>query len=161
MDTAEFAASFQALLDQKSPPATPEPQQPADVLLVPAPPEPQPDPFFERYFVPEVAPVPNDYTTSLPTYSPVPYQFDDHLLEENEVTGDVMASNTSNATYRAKRTGFQGGLAAVLVAVGGVLASLSVNSDIDWKLLGLAAGQAILTAVISYLHKDNSADASE
>ncbi|WP_431911706.1 hypothetical protein [Nonomuraea jabiensis] len=150
MDVNELARSLQNLMDEQTKPSAPEPQQPRDVLLVSAP---EPDPFYERYFAPV-----DDITTPQPTYSPAPYQFDDHLLEETEEAGDVKITNVANAAYRAKRTGYQGLIASVLVAIGGVLTSLTVGSDIDWKLLGLSAGQAVLTAVISFLHNDKTAD---
>ncbi|MEU7830375.1 hypothetical protein [Nonomuraea sp. NPDC049129] len=157
MDTSEFAASFQRLMDEQSKPSTPDPQQ--DVLLVSAPPEPEPDPFFDRYFVPE------NRTADLPTYTPEPEDpygvFDDHLLDETEETKDVAVTNPANAKYRATRTGYQGLIASVLIAVGGVLASLTVGAAIDWRLLGLSVGQAVLTAVVSYLHNDKSAETSE
>ncbi|MGN9782773.1 hypothetical protein ACTMTF_15175 [Nonomuraea sp. ZG12] len=156
MDTAEFAASFQALLDQQRPQDL-KPQPSQDVLLVSEPlPEPELDPFFEHYFVPETT-----HTSDLPAYPLAPEDpygvFDDHLLEETEETKDVAVTNPANAAYRAKRTGFQGALVSVLVAVGGVLASLTIGAEIDWRLLGLSVGQAVLTAVISYLHNDKSA----
>lgn len=167
MDTAEFAAAFARLMDEQSKPSTPEPQQtPPDVLLVSAP-QREPDPFYDRYFAPAKEPVtdyvtnPGDYTTALPTYSPEPEDpygvFDDHLLEETEETKDVAVTNPANAKYRATRTGVQGLIASVLVAVGGVLASLTVGAEIDWKLLGLSVGQAVLTALVSYFHNDKSA----
>ncbi|SFI81509.1 hypothetical protein SAMN05216275_10564 [Streptosporangium canum] len=144
MDVNELQASLQALMDQdKVRPQNPRHEpEPAGVLVATAP---DPDPY-EHYFVP-VGPIPN--------------QFDDHLLEDNEEAGDVKITNAANAAYRAKRTGYQGLIASVLVAVGGVLTSLTVGADIDWKLLGLSAGQAVLTAVISFLHNDKSAGTSE
>lgn len=84
--------------------------------------------------------------------------FDDHLLEGNEVTGDVKITRSANAAYRAKRTWIQGLLASVLVSVGGALAALQQSAEIDWKLIGVSVGQAILTGVVSYLHNDKTAD---
>jgi hypothetical protein len=158
MDVNELARSLQALMEVEKP-ATHEPQ-PQDVLLVSAPeplPEPEPDPFFEHYFTPK-----NDYTTALPTYphdSEDPYGvFDDDLLNETEETGDVKITNVANALYRAKRTGAQGLIASVLVAVAGAVAAFGFGAEIDWRLLGLTVGQAALTAVITFLHNDKAAE---
>jgi hypothetical protein len=83
--------------------------------------------------------------------------YDDALLADNEETGDVHMTNSSNAAHRATRTGVQGAIVTILVAIGGVLGTLTVGTDIDWRLLTLSLGQAVLTAIISYLHKDKSA----
>jgi hypothetical protein len=166
MDVNELARSLQALLNEQAKPPTSQPHQPQDELLVSAPEpisEPEPDPFFEHYFVPETPPA-ADYTASLPAYSPDPEDpygvFDDHLLDHTEETGDVKVTNVANATYRAKRTGVQGLLAAVIVAVGGVMAAIPLDIDLDWKMLGLLVGEAVLTAVISFLHNDKTAKAN-
>lgn len=157
MDVHELAKSLQALIDaqRQQRPANPKPE-PQDVLLVPAP---EPDPY-EHLFRPA-----DDYTAAMPATSLNPEDpygvFDDHLLDHIERTGDVRMTTSSHAAYRAKRTGVQGLIATILVAVGGVLTSLTVGAEIDWKLLGLSLGQAILTAIISYLHKDNAAPESE
>ncbi|MEU4726531.1 hypothetical protein AB0G06_43630 [Nonomuraea dietziae] len=152
MDVNELARQLQTLMDEQSRQAA-KPEQPQDVLLVSGPKPAQPDPFYERYFAPV-----NDITAVQPTYQPHPYLFDDHLLEETEEAGDVKITNPANATYRAKRTGYQGLIASVLIAVGGVLTSLTIGAEIDWRLLGLSVGQAILTAVVSYLHNDKTAE---
>ncbi|MFI6319759.1 hypothetical protein ACIBG8_19650 [Nonomuraea sp. NPDC050556] len=84
-------------------------------------------------------------------------ELDDYLLEEIEIADVVESKPKAVAAYRAKRTGYQGLIAAVLIAVGGVFTSLSIGADIDWRLLGLSVGQAVLTAVVSYLHNDKAA----
>jgi hypothetical protein len=73
----------------------------------------------------------------------------------------VKVTNVANAVYRAKRTGLQGLIASVLIALGGVLVSLQTSSDVDWKLVGISVGQAVLTAAITFLHDDKSATATE
>lgn len=88
------------------------------------------------------------------TYEPPAEELDDDLLEGNEEANVVVANGKATATFRAKRTGVQGLLAAVLIAIGGVFTSLQVDADIDWRLVGLAVGQAVLTAFISFLHND-------
>ncbi|MEO3860113.1 hypothetical protein [Acrocarpospora sp. B8E8] len=155
MDADELAASLQAIMDQRGarqteapPPDFPPAPEPSPVPVRPV----EPDPFYEQYFAPATT------ATLPPVYEPI--QFDDHLLEETESAGNIMASTSSNAAYRAKRTGYQGLLASALVAVGGVFASLSLDADVDWRLLGLSVGQAVLTAVITFLHNDNSADSA-
>lgn len=160
MDAEELAAALRRLMDGQHPtppPASPpppsnrRPQQPyEDVLLVPAPtPDPSPgDEFYALLYKPEdSAPI------------PAPEPVDDHLLDEIEETGHVAATRDATAGYRAKRTGVQGFLAAVLVAVGGALASIQLDGELDWKYIAVAVGQAVLTAVISYLHPDKSAEA--
>ncbi|MER5643957.1 hypothetical protein [Streptosporangium sp. NPDC002524] len=105
------------------------------------------DPFFEQYFTPQTA-----------MYEPFD-QLDD-LRDDQEEAGHVKITPSANAAYRAKRTGIQGLIASVLIAIGGVLVSLQTSADIDWKLVGLSVGQAVLTAAITYLHNDNSAAAA-
>ncbi|GII83304.1 hypothetical protein Ssi03_12940 [Sphaerisporangium siamense] len=148
MDVNELQASLQALMDRQKAGPAPEPVPvPADVLVASA----TPGPYDHLY-------APADTTANQPAYQP--YEFDDHLLEENEEAGDVKITNVANAIYRAKRTGFQGLLASVLVSVGTVLAAVQLNAEIDWKLLALALGQAVLTAVISFLHNDKTAESN-
>lgn len=164
MDLTQLQASLQALMDeQQTPASTPQPAQQAepfdvrDVLLVsptPAPAVEAVDPDYADLYAPPVQ------QTEL--YEPYvePYVFDDDLLEETEETGDVKVTNVANSIYRAKRTGLQGLLVSVLLAVGGVLTSLQADADIDWKLIGFSFGQAILTALITFLHNDKSASAT-
>jgi len=56
----------------------------------------------------------------------------------------------SDALTRAWRTFGQGATVAALVAVGTVLSTLS--GEPDWKVVGVACGQAALTAVVTYVH---------
>ena len=56
----------------------------------------------------------------------------------------------SDALERAWRTFGQGAFISALVAVGTVLAGLS--GDVDWRVVGMACGQAALTAVVTYVH---------
>lgn len=56
----------------------------------------------------------------------------------------------SDALVRAWRTFGQGAAVAALVSVGMVLTTL--DSAPDWKAVGLACGQAALTAVVTYVH---------
>ncbi|MGS2646077.1 hypothetical protein [Streptosporangium sp. G12] len=183
MDPNDLQARLQALAAQRthspaSPPApapapAPQPYYPPPVEI-PQEPEPEPewptwvsrqllseeveplvaadaDPFFEQYFTPQADP-------QTATYEPYiePYDQLDDLLDDQEDAGHVKITPTANAAYRAKRTGLQGLIASVLIAIGGVLVSLQTSADIDWKLVGLSVGQAVLTAVITYLHNDNS-----
>ncbi|MEU9888991.1 hypothetical protein [Sphaerisporangium sp. NPDC051011] len=99
---------------------------------------------------------PMDSTANQPIYDP--FEFDDHLIEVNEEAGDVKITNVANAIYRAKRTGIQGVLASVLISVGGVLTALQVDAEINWTLLGLSLSQAALTAIVSFLHNDKTAE---
>ncbi|WP_043617331.1 hypothetical protein [Nonomuraea candida] len=161
MDVNALAASLQALMDaQKAKAAaTPQPVQSAPVadVLVASEPESTPDAFFEHLFAPAA-----EDTSADDFDGPSPYfDFDDHLLDETEETGDVKVNNVANAKYRATRTGYQGLIASVLIAVGGVLTSLQLDAEINWKLIGISVGQAVLTAVVSFLHNDKSAAASE
>ncbi|MER7208528.1 hypothetical protein ABT340_15765 [Streptosporangium sp. NPDC000239] len=147
MDVTELQASLQALMNQQAAKQAPAPQpeptpvETTDVLVAAAP-----DDFYERYFVPVAQP---------PDRS---NEFDDHLLVVNEEAGDVTTTKTANAAYRAKRTGVQGLLATVLVSVGGVLGAIQLDADIDWRVLGLLVAQAVLTAIVSYLHTDKRAE---
>ncbi|GAA3537119.1 hypothetical protein GCM10022419_016170 [Nonomuraea rosea] len=164
MDQAQLAASLQALMDQQKAaaqrPAPVAPVQP-DVLVASVPevtPEftPEPDPFFEQYFVQAT---PAGEQTALVEPYVEPYVFDDDLLEDQEEAAAVKVTNVANAAYRAKRTGIQGLIVSVVIAAGGVLTALQVDAEIDWKLVGISLGQAVLTAVVSFLHNDKSASA--
>jgi hypothetical protein len=55
-----------------------------------------------------------------------------------------------DAFERAWRTFGQGAVVSALVAVGTVLTGLS--GDVNWKVVGMACGQAALTAVVTYVH---------
>lgn len=149
MDVTALQASLQALMDQRAQtpaPAAAPPPQPVQEL----PAQAEPDPFFEQYFVPAAQPV-----EQTQTFEPVEL-LDDHLLENHEKAGEVKITDIADALYRAKRTGYQGLIASVLIALGGVLASLQVDAPIDWKLMGVSLGQALLTAAVTFLHNDPS-----
>ncbi|GAA4186986.1 hypothetical protein GCM10022252_19750 [Streptosporangium oxazolinicum] len=109
------------------------------------------DPFFEQYFTPQADPQTAMYE---------PFDQLDDLRDDQEEAGQVQITPSANAAYRAKRTALQGLIVSVLVAVGGVLTSLQLDAGVDWKLVAVSVGQAVLTALVSYLHNDNSAAAS-
>jgi len=58
--------------------------------------------------------------------------------------------NKGDALTRAWRTFGQGALVAALVSVGTVLGTL--GPDPDWKGVTVACGQAVATAVVTYIH---------
>ncbi|WP_371784688.1 hypothetical protein [Streptosporangium subroseum] len=173
------AAPVQQLPDAEPAPL-PQPEDPREVTawelapfqLEPVQPPADKDPFFEQYF--SLAPQPavetaTDATTVAPAlvriedepdylyFSQPIEQFPPDLFEEEP----VKITPTANASTRAKRTAVQGLLVSVLIGIGGVLTALQASADIDWKLLGVSVGQAVLTALVSFLHNDGSDDATE
>lgn len=77
-------------------------------------------------------------------------------VDESPIAGampdEAVAPDNADAKSRAFRTLVQGGAFAVIMAVAQAVAALN-GADVNWKLLGLTALQAGVTAVASYIQK--------